>query len=222
MALNDERELRTFQFKELRVDGDKSPKITGYAAVFDKPSEDMGGFIEYVRAGCFKKTIQESDIRALFNHNVNYVLGRNKAGTLDLSEDDTGLKMEIDPPDTGWARDLMTSIKRGDIDACSFGFRTIKDAWTKMDDGKNKRELLEVHLYDVSVVTNPAYPQTSASVRAKLQSLSEPSKPPDDEHFEDEPEKNLHSPSPEAVKVNNALAENAEIESKRRFNEQIG
>ena len=59
MALNDERELRTFQFKELRVDGDKSPKITGYAAVFDQPSEDLGGFIEYVRAGCFTKTIQE-------------------------------------------------------------------------------------------------------------------------------------------------------------------
>jgi uncharacterized protein len=160
------KEIRTVPI-ELRVEGGESPKIVGHAAVFDKWSEDLGGFREKIRAGAFKKTIKEADVRALFNHDPNFVLGRNKAGTLSLAEDDKGLAISIDPPDTQWARDLTTSIERGDIDQMSFGFRTIKDQWTTPKEGnENQRELLEVELFDVSPVTFPAYPQTDVGVRS--------------------------------------------------------
>lgn len=160
------REVRTVPI-ELRVSNDESPKITGHAAVFDKWSDDLGGFREIIRSGAFKKTLKEADIRALFNHDPNYVLGRNKADTLRLEEDDKGLAIEIDPPDTQWARDLTTSIERGDINQMSFGFRTVKDQWTTPKEGKeNQRELLEVELFDVSPVTFPAYPQTDVSIRS--------------------------------------------------------
>lgn len=157
------REERVFPL-ELRLSDDKK-KIRGYAAVFNQWSEDLGGFREKIRQGAFAKTIKEADVRALFNHDPNYVLGRNKAGTLSLSEDDKGLAIEVDPPDTQWARDLLVSIDRGDINQMSFGFSTIKDEWAGKD-GDTTRELVEVKLYDVSPVTYPAYPQTSVGVRS--------------------------------------------------------
>jgi len=159
------RETRSFPFEaEIRTDGD-GERIVGYAAVFNALSEEMFGFREIIRRGAFKKTIQESDVRALFNHDPNFVLGRNKSGTLTLSEDDKGLRIEIDPPTTQIVRDLvMEPMRRGDIDQMSFGFRAVKDGWTK-ENGKDVRELLEVQLFDISPVTFPAYPQTEVSVR---------------------------------------------------------
>ena len=149
---------------ELRVDqdGDDPPKLEGYAAVFDSPSEDMG-FTEIIRPGAFKKTLKEGDVRALWNHNPDYVLGRTKSGTLTLAEDDKGLSMQAIPPATTWAKDLLTTIERGDVDQMSFGFRTVRDKW---DHDNNKRELIELELFDVSPVTFPAYTQTSVQVRA--------------------------------------------------------
>jgi hypothetical protein len=91
------------------------------------------------------------------------VLGRNKSGTLRLAEDDKGLAIELDPPDTQWARDLMTSMKRGDINQMSFGFETVLDEWNEK---LTERTLIELKLFDVSVVTFPAYRQTSAVVRS--------------------------------------------------------
>jgi len=140
------------------------PKIVGYAAVFNQLSEDLGGFREKISPGAFRKTIQEADIRALWNHDSNYVLGRNKSGTLKLEEDSHGLRIEITPPETTWAKDLITSMKRGDVDQMSFGFRTIKDRWEN-DGGRNIRTLLEVELFDVSPVTYPSYPQTEVQAR---------------------------------------------------------
>lgn len=164
-----EKETRSYQVEfRARDDG----KIVGYASVFNQWSEDLGGFREKVKQGAFAKTIKEADIRALFNHDSNYVLGRNKAGTLQLEEDAKGLLVTIDPPDTQWARDLSTSIKRGDIDQMSFGFRTIRDEWNDKDRNQITRELVEVELFDVSPVTYPAYPQTSVAVRAKVEELT--------------------------------------------------
>src|SRR4051812_40047201 len=111
-------ERRTFAVGELRVDaaqGAMAPKISGHAAMFEVMSEDLGGFREKIAAGAFTKTLQGADVRALFNHDANIVLGRNKAGTLRMKEDLTGLAIEIDPPDTQQARDLMVSMARGDI-----------------------------------------------------------------------------------------------------------
>lgn len=148
---------------EMRVDPEG--KIEGYAAVFGQWSEDLGMFRERIRNGAFKKTIKEADVRALQNHDPNFVLGRNTAGTLELLEDKHGLQFRIDPPDTTYANDLQVSIKRGDIDQASFGFASIRDLWDH-DADPIERELIELRLIDVSVVTFPAYPQTSVSARS--------------------------------------------------------
>lgn len=175
----DEKEIRNYPI-EFRAT--EEGKLTGYASVFNQWSEDLGWFKERVRPGAFKKSIKESDIRGLFNHDPNYVLGRNKSGTLELVEDSKGLKIDIDPPDTQWARDLVTSIRRGDIDQMSFGFNVIKDEWNEEDKKNITRELVEIELFDVSPVTYPAYPQTSISVRDKFTALqSEPGAPHSDE-----------------------------------------
>lgn len=158
-------EIRTFILKELRVTQEEDqPKISGYAAVFNVLSDDLGGFREKVLPGAFEKSIREDDIRALWNHDPNYVLGRNTAGTLKLEEDEHGLKIEIDPPETQYARDLMASMKRGDVDQMSFGFYTISDNWHKEED-QVVRDLVKAKLFDVSPVTFPAYPQTVVHAR---------------------------------------------------------
>lgn len=160
-------ERRYMPVTELRaIEGENGlRKISGYAAVFEKLSEDLGYFREKIQPGAFKNTIKADDIRALWNHDSNYILGRNRSGTLSMSEDDHGLKIEIDPPDAQWARDLMTSIERGDVDQMSFGFRTITDSW-QLVDGEDIRTLIEVKLFDVSPVTFPAYPDTEVGLRS--------------------------------------------------------
>jgi hypothetical protein len=165
--MDDNRELRTYTAVELRVEAQEEgekPKIRGHAAVFDQLSEDLGGFVEKIRPGAFAKTTREADIRALWNHDANYPLGRTKAGTLRVWEDEIGLAIELDPPETSYARDLQESIRRGDVDQMSFGFRTIRDEWDTAAEPPI-RTLVEVQLYDVSPVTFPAYPQTSVAVR---------------------------------------------------------
>lgn len=152
---------------ELREEGGKR-MIRGYAARFNSPSQDLGGFIEKIDPGAFAKAIDRDDVRALFNHDSNLILGRNKAGTLTLREDESGLYCEIDPPDTTAGRDLVESIRRGDIDGMSFAFSPVDDSWGKMDDGTPLRTLREVALYDVSPVTYPAYRSTSVGVRSML------------------------------------------------------
>jgi len=160
-------ERRNFSVTELRAITDEKGlrRIAGYAAVFNSLSEDLGGFREKIDPGAFKKTIGTDDVRALWNHNDDYVLGRNRSGTLSLSEDAHGLKIDILPPDVQWARDLMVSIERGDVDKMSFGFRTISDRW-EMKDSEEIRTLEEVKLYDVSPVTFPAYPDTTVALRS--------------------------------------------------------
>jgi uncharacterized protein len=170
-----EIERRNIDIIELRVaDGDdKKSHITGHAAMFEKLSEPMFGFREKIAAGAFASSIKKDDVRALFNHDANYVLGRNKAKTLRLKEDEEGLYIEIDPPDTTWARDLQESIKRGDISQMSFGFQVVADEW-EYNKGKDSiRTLKEVRLFDVSPVTFPAYPQTTVKVRDYIKALNE-------------------------------------------------
>ena len=171
-ALKEVRERRTFDLDvELRAGGDdETMTIVGYAAKFDRESQDLGGFVEVIRAGAFTRAVKEDDVRALLNHDPNFVLGRTKSGTLRLSEDETGLRIEIDVPDAQWARDLYRSIERGDIDQMSFAFGVIKDAWTRREDETpdTLRELLDVRLFDVSPVTYPAYEDTEVGVRSVI------------------------------------------------------
>jgi HK97 family phage prohead protease len=147
------------------ADGENGPILSGYAAKFATRSEDLGGFVETIRAGAFTDAIAECDVRALVDHNPTLILGRNKAGTLRLTEDEVGLHYECDLPDTQAGRDIATSIKRGDVTGCSFGFITVEDEW-KTEEGFALRELIRVHLFDVSAVTFPAYPDTEVGVRS--------------------------------------------------------
>jgi HK97 family phage prohead protease len=164
------RELRFISEAEVRLAGDdKSPVITGYAAVFNKPAQIMTRFQEVIRPGAFDRALKEKqDVRALFNHDDNQVLGRSKSGTLRMSVDSKGLKYEIDPPDTQLGRDLVTSIRRGDIDGSSFAFIVRGQKWNETTkDGVTTylREITDCDLMDVSPVTYPAYEQTSVAVR---------------------------------------------------------
>lgn len=162
------KELRT-QAHEVRAEITENEIIfSGYAAVFNKLSVDMFGFREIVRPGAFKNHLagREFDCRALFNHDSNHVLGRTKSGTLEVREDERGLFWRATAPNVQWARDLAESVKRGDIDQCSFGFYTIEDKWEEKED-YYLRELIEVEVDDVSIVTYPAYPDTSAGVNQR-------------------------------------------------------
>jgi HK97 family phage prohead protease len=168
------REIRNYIVNEIRAGAgeDGVKKISGYAAVFNQPSEDLGGFVEKIAPGAFAQSLVADDVRSLWNHNADYPLGRVKARTLSLSEDLKGLKFEIIPPDTQYARDLIVSIERGDVDSMSFGFYTLNDNWERVGD-TIIRTLLEVQLLEVSPVTFPAYPQTSAAVRSKLDEFTQ-------------------------------------------------
>ena len=162
------KEIRMLPLQELRVSDETNSEIVGHAAVFDSWSETLGGlfpFKEIVRKGAFKDSIIKDDIRALFNHDPNYVLGRNKANTLELEEDEIGLRVRIIPPNTTWAKDLVESIRRGDISQMSIGFIVEEDTWGTKD-GLDIREIKKVQLFDVSPVTFPAYQETDVGVRA--------------------------------------------------------
>ena len=157
----DERRSVAYTTLEMRESEDGNV-FTGYAAVFDSPSEPMP-FIEYVRKGAFTKTLKDgADVRLLIDHE-GVPLARTKSGTLTLEEDDRGLRVEasLDPmnPD---AQRVISAMRRGDLSQMSFAFRTIKDAFSA--DGM-VRELREVQLFDVSVVTYPAYEDTIAELR---------------------------------------------------------
>ena len=157
----DERRSVAYTTLEMRASEDGNV-FTGYAAVFDSPSEPMP-FVEYVRKGAFTKTLKDgADVRLLIDHE-GVPLARTKSGTLTLEEDERGLRVEasLDPmnPD---AQRVISAMKRGDLSQMSFAFRTIKDAFSA--DGM-VRELREVQLFDVSVVTYPAYEDTIAELR---------------------------------------------------------
>ena len=157
----DEKRSIAYSNLEVRAENDGRTLI-GYAAVWDSPSEFMG-FTEYVKRGAFSKTLNDgADVRLLIDH-VGVPLARSKSGTLALEEDERGLRVEaeLDPMNPDAAR-IMSAMKRGDLSQMSFAFRTVKDSWNA---DRSVRELREVQLFDVSVVTFPAYEQTVAELR---------------------------------------------------------
>lgn len=176
-----EFERRFFALEGLTVEQRDAgpPVIRGHAAVFSQLSEDLGGFREQVAPGAFADAIEQDDVRALFNHDPNFILGRNRAKTLRMKEDATGLAVEIDAPDTPTIRDLVLApMQRGDITQMSFGFtvRPNGQNWAKDDEGRTIRTLTKLRLFDVSPVVFPAYPATDVAVRA-LRAWSETIQP---------------------------------------------
>ena len=149
---------------ETRSDDD-GMYIEGYFAVFNSNYEIFSDVTESVASGAFSNTLG-GDIKALCDHDTRLVLGRNKAGTLELREDSHGLwgRIKINPNDSD-AVNLYERVKRGDVDQCSFGFEIVKEDTEFRDDGSVHFTIREVNLYEVSVVTFPAYAETSVSAR---------------------------------------------------------
>lgn len=150
-----------------RAEQDDEMYIEGYFAVFNCETELFPGAFEEIAPEAFNDTLS-NDIRALINHDTSLVLGRNKAGTLELKVDSRGLwgRIKINPRDSD-AVNLYERVKRGDVDQCSFGFNIIEEETEFRDDGTVKWRLKKVDLHEVSVVTFPAYEDTSVQARMR-------------------------------------------------------
>jgi HK97 family phage prohead protease len=159
-----EPEVRTNSVDfEVRAEGD-GMTFTGYASVFNSPSEDLGGFVEYVAPGAFKRSLQSrNEVKLLWNHDSGEPLASLRGGTMTLVEDSRGLKVTAQLPNTTRGRDIAELLRTKVIDTMSFGFNVIKDSWSS--DGKT-RTLESVRLFEVSVVSFAAYPATTAQVRS--------------------------------------------------------
>ncbi|MEK4201156.1 HK97 family phage prohead protease [Cytobacillus sp. FSL K6-0265] len=164
------KEERTFDITNVQKrDGEnQSLRVSGYAAVFNSKTSIGEYFDEMISPGAFSRTLSENgDIRALINHNWDKLIGRTKSGTLILSEDERGLKFEIDLPNTSYARDLAESMERGDINQCSFGFYATEESWDYSIEPA-LRTVNEAELFEISIVSIPAYENTEAAlVRSK-------------------------------------------------------
>jgi uncharacterized protein len=181
-------EIRSFSEFRVARSEDAAPVIEGYAIVFNSLSEDLGGFREVIAPAAVDRALAEAhDVRALIDHDSSLILGRSKSGTLRMEKDNHGLKVSITPPDTGYARDLLTVIERGDVSGMSFGFMIPEggDAWHRSSTGNPVRTVNDMFLRDVSVVTYPAYPATEVAVRSLEEFLAAekkdvPATPPED------------------------------------------
>ena len=183
-----ELEKRVFGLQTLEVragdDLEGKPMIAGHAAVFNELSEELWGFREMIAPGAFDDVLDD-DVRATYNHDSNFILGRSSADTLQIEQDEKGLRVTIEPPETTWARDLLVSIKRGDVKEMSFAFRIAEDGdkWAVNEAGEVIRTITRFkELNDVSVVAFPAYPQTTAEVRSKLDRVKAEVDPPAEEN----------------------------------------
>ena len=158
----------------LREDSSGTPTLQGYAAVFNSETVIGTEFREVIAPGAFSDAIQHDDVRGLFNHDSNFVLGRTKSGTLRLGQDATGLRYTIDMPDTQVGRDVLELVRRGDLDGSSFAFIVPPggDDWNRGGGQLPLRTIRKVQLFDVSPVTYPAYPDTSVQVSARARAAA--------------------------------------------------
>lgn len=148
---------------EVRAEGDKRT-LVGYAAIWNSDTTIGDYFVERIAPGAFTKAIR-GDILALVNHDSGRVVGRTKSGTLRLKEDERGLAVEIDIPDTTDGNDLWKLVERGDISGMSFAFRATKQEWDESGDVPH-RTVIEAELYEVTATPIPAYPDTSLAMRS--------------------------------------------------------
>lgn len=209
-AMSDKLERRHAGFDqlELREEGEGPGTLEGHAAVFNEDTfidDLLGGFNERIEPGAFADVLGD-DIRGLFNHNPDHLLGRTEAGTLELKEDDTGLWMQLELPDTPIGRQVATSVKRGDITGQSFSFMVAEQSWHE-NDNEDEPDLRVIHKYsrvdDVGPVTFPAYEATDIDVaerehRARIGSGEDgKSNPSDDEERGEEPDDTDNEEEPE-------------------------
>ena len=161
------KETRAFDISKFNTrseNEEQNTSIEGYAAVFNSKTRIGSCFDEVIEPGAFSRSLSENgDVRALFNHDWNNVLGRTKSGTLTLKEDEKGLNFNVELPNTSVARDLSESMARGDINQCSFGFFVTDEEWDYSVEPA-LRTIKEVELFEISVVSIPAYDDTEASL----------------------------------------------------------
>ena len=172
------QEIRVLASMQVEKRADEAQKLVGYAAVFGQETDIGGYFREVVKRGAFAEAINRDDIHALFNHDYAYVIGRKKAGTLQIAEDDHGLRVEITPPDTQTARDLMENVRAGNIDQMSFAFSMQggKQSWDETGEIPVRTIEKVGELFEVSVVPRGAYPTTEIGLRALDQHRKEHAK----------------------------------------------
>jgi uncharacterized protein len=174
--MNRERNIREFRtkFNIKRAEEENNEMIIeGYFALYEAETELFTNSYEIISKGAFDKTLN-NDVRALWNHNTQYVLGRSRSGTLELKTDEKGLYGLIRLPDTQYAEDLYSLIKRGDVDQCSFGFNILDESLEELANGGYRWRINEIDLHEISVVTFPAYENTTVQARSKeVQKLQE-------------------------------------------------
>ena len=157
-------------------DGKQTDVVVGYGSIYNSRSNDLGGFYEYIAEGAISEdVINSSDVRALINHNGDKILARsvNGSGTLKLSTDSKGLRYEFEIPDTTYGRDLKVNMANGNLNQSSFAFTVADDEWSNDDEGNNIRTINKIDtLYDISVVTYPAYSQADSDLVVAQRGLS--------------------------------------------------
>ncbi|MCM3536588.1 HK97 family phage prohead protease [Priestia endophytica] len=168
-AVTEKRELPQSTI-EIRESEEGKRTITGYAVKWEMKSHSMGYFTrfrEQFKKGAFAESLNKEDQRALWSHDTSKVLGRTKNGTLRLYEDDIGLRFELDLPSTTLGNDAYETIKRGDVDGVSFGFRMRKQEWDESDPDNIVRSISQADLFEISPVGFPAYPDSQVSARSE-------------------------------------------------------
>ena len=167
--VNREKNIRDFRTKFEITRDETTPEeriVEGYFALYESETELWQGSYEIISKGAFDNTLNK-DVRALWNHNTQYVLGRSKNGSLQLKADDKGLFATIKLPNTQYAEDLFELVSRGDIDQASFGFNIIDEDLEELANGGYRWRINEIDLHEISVVTFPAYENTTVQARAK-------------------------------------------------------
>lgn len=167
--MNRDRTVREFKTKfnvSRETDTPEEMIIEGYFALYEAETELFKNSYEIISKGAFDNTLS-NDVRALWNHNTQYVLGRNKSGTLELKTDDKGLYGVIRLPATGYASDLYSLIKRGDVDQASFGFNILDEELEELAAGGYRWRIKDIDLHEISVVTFPAYENTVVQARTQ-------------------------------------------------------
>ena len=149
---------------EKREDGKEV--VVGYGSIFNSRSENLGNFYEYISPTAIsQETIAKSDVRALINHDQNLILARSTTGTLDLTVDEKGLRYEFEIPETSYGKDLAINMKNGNLNQSSFAFTVGDDEWSTDEDGNDIRTITSIdRLFDVAVVTYPAYSQADSDL----------------------------------------------------------
>lgn len=167
--MNRQKNIRDFKssFKITRDETTPEERIVeGYFALYESETELWEGSYEIISKGAFDSTLNK-DVRALWNHNTQYVLGRSKNGSLSLKADDKGLFGTIKLPNTQYANDLYELVSRGDIDQASFGFNIIDEELEELASGGYRWRIKDIDLHEISVVTFPAYENTTVQAREK-------------------------------------------------------